>query len=72
VWTEIPEICVRDHSRDDWAGSNSNNLGSSSKISGRLGRGSEGSDLPSSPLEGVLRTYPHKIAKADSRANRQL
>ena len=53
-------------------GPNSNNLGSSSKTAEWLGRGSEGSDLPTSPLEGVLRTYTHKIAKADSRANRQL
>src|SRR5262249_49805076 len=52
--TEIPQICLRDFSCA-LDGSRNHNLGGFPNTSERLGRDSEGNDLPAESLEGVLK-----------------
>src|SRR5262245_19107938 len=53
--TEISHVCLLDFSCD-WDGPRNHNLGGFPKTSERLGRDSQGNDLPAESLESVLKT----------------
>jgi hypothetical protein len=68
--TEIPHICLRDFSCR-WDGPRNHNLGGFPKTSERLGRDSEGDELPAESLEGVLKagSPPKDSSQAGARVH---
>jgi hypothetical protein len=69
VWTEIPQICVRDCSCF-WGSLSNDKLGSFPKASELLGRSSEHNDSPTSPLLASLAcTHKSRFVRLSLTAN---